>query len=324
MRVFVVIATKGRAAETQHLLDYLQKQTRAPDYTVVVGTEQNDLEGIETHDVVASAHGVAVVSSKVGSSAQRNFALEVLEQRGCFDPAAGDFFCVFFDDDYRPADDWLEHASRRFQAGDVVGLTGQILADGVKRGGLTEAQAVGFLDGSTMPEAHWASGSEETETTAVYGCNMAFTDTVIREIRFDENLPLYGWQEDRDYTGMARRMGRVIYFPACVGVHLGVRRGRTSGLKFGYSQIANPLYLMKKGTMGFRIGLRFILRALASNLARGIGIHALIDYRGRLKGNMRALRDVILGRSHPSRIAASDFETTAGSPPISAASKRGT
>jgi hypothetical protein len=26
---------------------------------------------------------------------------------------------------------------------------------------------------------------------------MAFTDTVIRQTRFDENLPLYGWQEDR-------------------------------------------------------------------------------------------------------------------------------
>ena len=317
MRVFVVIATKGRAPETKRLLDYLQKQTRAPDFTVIAGTEQSDLEGIETHGLIASAHGAAVVSRKVGSSAQRNFGLEVLEQRGYFDPAAGRFFCAFFDDDYRPADDWLEQASRRFQRDSVVGLTGQILADGVKRGGLTEAEAVGFLDGSMPPEAHWASGPDEGETTAVYGCNMAFTDTVIREIRFDENLPLYGWQEDRDYTGMAQRMGRVIYCPKCVGVHLGVRRGRTSGLKFGYSQIANPLYLMKKGTMGYKIGMRFILRAMAANLARGIGHHSLVDYRGRLQGNMRALRDVICRCAHPSRITASTFETVPESPPLS-------
>jgi hypothetical protein len=193
----------------------------------------------------------------------------------------------------------------------------------VKRGGLTEARAVGFLDGSTPPEAHWASGSDERETTAVYGCNMAFLDTVIREIRFDENLPLYGWQEDRDYTGMARRMGPVIYFPKCEGVHLGVGRGRTSGLRFGYSQTANPLYLMKKGTIGYKIGIRFIVRALAANLALGLRNHSLVDYRGRLQGNMRALRDVILGCSHPSRIMASDFEPMLASPPISASSERG-
>jgi|SRR6516225_836748 hypothetical protein len=99
MRVFVVIATKGRAAETKHLLDCLQKQTRAPDFTVIAGTEASDLEGIDTHGLITSGHGAAVVSRMVGSSAQRNFGLEVLEQRGCFDPAAGRFFCAFFDDD---------------------------------------------------------------------------------------------------------------------------------------------------------------------------------------------------------------------------------
>jgi hypothetical protein len=91
---------------------------------------------------------------------------------------------------------------------------------------------------------------------------MAFTDTVIRQTRFDVNLPLYGWQEDRDYTDMALRLGRVIYFPDCRGVHLGVKSGRTGGGKLGYSQIANPVYLMKKGTMGYKIGLKFIGRAL--------------------------------------------------------------
>ena len=32
------------------------------------------------------------------------------------------------------------------------------------------------------------------------------------------------------------------------GVHLGNKRGRVSGLRFGYSQIANPIYLLQKGT----------------------------------------------------------------------------
>jgi hypothetical protein len=78
-------------------------------------------------------------------------------------------------------------------------------------------------------------------------------------------------------------------------------------MKFGYSQIANPLYLMKKGTMGYKVGVRFIARALAANIIRSIGKHPYVDYKGRLRGNMRAVRDVIYGRSDPRRIAESSF-----------------
>ena len=48
MHVYVVIATKGRAAETKRLLDNLQEQTRAPDFTVIAGGEASDLDGIAT------------------------------------------------------------------------------------------------------------------------------------------------------------------------------------------------------------------------------------------------------------------------------------
>jgi hypothetical protein len=100
---------------------------------------------------------------------------------------------------------------------------------------------------------------------------------------------------------MALRLGRVIYFPDCRGVHLGVKSGRTGGGKLGYSQIANPVYLMKKGTMGYKIGLKFIGRVLAANIVRSVRDHPFVDSRGRLRGNMRALLDVRLMRSFSPR-----------------------
>lgn len=33
-------------------------------------------------------------------------------------------------------------------------------------------------------------------------------------------------------------------------------KGRVNDVGFGYSQIANVLYLMKKGTMEYKVGLR--------------------------------------------------------------------
>ena len=66
-------------------------------------------------------------------------------------------------------------------------------------------------------------------------------------LRFDENLPLYGWLEDIDFARSIAPYGRVVKSMLLRGVHLGVKRGRTSGVKLGYSQIANPLYMLEKG-----------------------------------------------------------------------------
>jgi hypothetical protein len=302
MHPYVVVATKGRPRETLRLLDHLQRQTLTPVFTVVAGADTSDLAGLEGHPSVSGERGVCVVSPRAGLTTQRNHGLGVLEQRGLLAPARERFFCAFFDDDFRPADDWLAMAAQRFERGGVVGLTGHVLADGVKKCGLSEDEAVAFLDGRRAPQPHWASGAHERDVGSTYGCNMAFVDGVVQSARFDENLPLYGWQEDRDYTGIASTRGRVIYFPLCRGVHLGVRAGRVSGFKFGYSQIANPVYLMRKGTVSFKPGFRLLSRALGANLVYSVAGPKHTDYPGRLKGNLDALWDLMRRRSHPRNI----------------------
>lgn len=302
MRCFVVVATKGRPTETRRLLDNLRGQVLPPAFTVVIGAEDKDLSGIHDHELVRSGDCFATVSPKVGSSSQRNFGLAELKRRGYFDEGAGRFFCAFFDDDFRMQDDWILRAAVRFAQNDIVGLTGQVLADGVKGGGLSESEAEAYLKRKIGRQPHWASGDTEREIGSVYGCNMAFLDLVSKDVRFDEALPLYGWQEDRDYTAMARRSGKVIYFPGSVGVHLGIKAGRTSGLKFGYSQIANPLYLMKKGTMEPASCLQFVGRALLANSIRSLRQHRFVDYRGRLYGNILAVMDTIVHGPTPQKV----------------------
>ena len=307
MRAFVIVATKGRAKEVWKLLSYLMRQTVRPEFTVIIGTDLEDIQGLKQHPLVDRGEAAAIVSPRVGLTSQRNHAIDILRQTGAFDDRKGRFFCAFFDDDFRMADDWLARASERLLVGDVVGLTGKILADGVKRGGYTEETAESLLAGHSPPEKHWASGPTEFETDSVYGCNMAFIDTVIRRHRFDENLPLYGWQEDRDYTGQAKKLGAVIYFPGASGVHLGVQSGgRMRGTKFGYSQFANPVYLFKKGTGDYRWSTHFIVRALASNIVHSVISNSGVDYRGRLYGNILAIRDFLLMRLDPRRILSLD------------------
>jgi GT2 family glycosyltransferase len=297
MDVFVVVATKGRAAECCDLLSWLAAQTLPPANIVFVGSQQSDLQGIAEHELARSGRVLTIVANRAGSSLQRNVGVYALGT------PHKPFCVVFLDDDFRPADDWLEQCVRFFEERpDAVGLTGWVLADGVRGHALRDDDAREYISGARTPQKHWASGSQARPIECVYGCNMAFRDVAIESCRFDETLPLYGWQEDQDYTAQAARFGRVFFVPSCRGVHLGSKGARSSGVRLGYSQIANPIYLMQKGTMPRRKGVKFLVRALASNTLRSLWPHPLVDYPGRLAGNARAVLDLTRGRCHPTRV----------------------
>jgi hypothetical protein len=88
------------------------------------------------------------------------------------------------------------------------------------------------------------------------------------------------------------------------GVHLGTKTGRTPGVKLGYSQIANLVYLMRKGTVSRHRAFDMMGRNLASNLYHTLRPVAWADHSGRLWGNLLACIDLALGRCDPQRVLA--------------------
>ena len=122
-------------------------------------------------------------------------------------------------------------------------------------------------------------------------------------LAFDERLPLYGWQEDVDLSRRLAPFGTVVRLSAAMGVHLGVKLGRGSGLRLGYSQVANPLYLAAKGE-GYPLAraITHIAKNIAMNVARSPWPEPYVDRRGRLRGNALALRDLLRGRMNPERV----------------------
>jgi hypothetical protein len=81
-----------------------------------------------------------------------------------------------------------------------------------------------------------------------------------------------------------------------------VKGGRQSGLRFGYSQIANPVHLIRKGSYARSRAAWLMGRNLAMNVLRALHPEAHIDRRGRLAGNFEAMRDLLRGRLAPERI----------------------
>ena len=285
MRIAVIIASLGRAATLVKTVDRLADQTRAPDCVMLAVTSATDVLGIET----ARLEPHILIAPK-GSCAQRNAAIDVVGETADI--------LVFFDDDFVPAHDYLEQVERMMSADpELVGLTGELVADGIHGAPITFEHAVGRLDVAAERPA-----AEGRPRRALYGCNMAVRQEAAADLRFDENLPLYGWQEDIDYSYRLSGRGKLWSDPRITGIHMGVRGGRQPGKRVGYSQVANIVYLARKGTMQPGLGRRLLWQNLTSNALRSVWPERGIDRRGRLLGNLLAIGDWATGRVDPRRI----------------------
>ncbi|MEJ1937629.1 hypothetical protein WDZ92_46145, partial [Nostoc sp. NIES-2111] len=176
-------------------------------------------------------------------------------------------------------------------------LTGTVILDGVRGEGYTYKDALAALGAAEVP-----SEPSPAPTLGAYGCNMIVRASMIGDSRFDTNLPLYGWQEDIDFSVQLSRRGKVVRARNVLGVHLGTKKARSPGRRLGYSQIANPLYLVRKGTMPAAFARRLIVHNLAGNLVHFVSPEPYVDRRGRLAGNLLALADLVRGKMHPTRI----------------------
>lgn len=285
LRLAVVYATVGRASVLLGTVTRLVAQTRSADLVVISAAEPSDAAGIETAPIA-----VETIYGPKGLCRQRNRALEHIAGRADI--------VLFLDDDFVPADDYLAAMMQVFEAHpEVAGATGRIIADGINTPGYSVAQAVAMIAGDPSPPQ-----VRLTPRTTLYGCNMALRLATLGDLRFDERLPLYGWLEDIDLTYRLSRRGTLISTEAIAGVHLGVKGGRTSGVRLGYSQIANPLYMLRRGTIPPGMAWERMTRNLAANVVRSIRPEPYVDRIGRLRGNLRAIADALTGRIDPERV----------------------
>lgn len=291
-RICVVVSSTGRPECLAFLWQRLCAQTVKPHRVVFSVPHEKDLplswgEGPEPE----------VILSPKGLPCQRNKGMELV---------LGDAdVIVFFDDDYVPSRTALEGIRRAFEAfPDVTGLTGKLLADGAGGPGLEPAEAAQLVDDWDAGPGRDAGDTPPREIAPrpwLYGCNMVYRASAIGDVRFDERLPLYAWQEDIDFSG--RIPGRMMLTDALVGVHCGVKRGREKkGELLGYSQIVNPVYLLRKGSMTPSFAFRLCVRNVLSNHARAFWPEPWIDRRGRVRGNWRAIFDLCRGKVEPERI----------------------
>ena len=287
--LIVAIPTTGRPDVVAPTVRKLARQNRLPDRVIICSAEHSDVPPNGFGDLPFPVVGL---TAPKGACAQRNRILREVKS---------DDIVMFMDDDFLLASDYLQRVEVIFRQNPTFALvTGRVLADGIKGPGITHSAGDALLEEFVDAAPH----SMLEPVYNGYGCNMAVRVKMISQlgVRFDEKLPRYGWLEDLDFSRRLSKAGQIIRANELQGVHLGFKGGRTPGKMLGYSQMVNPIYLARNGSMAPWRAARIMSRNLASNLFLTFRSEPWVDRRGRLNGNIRAIGDLILGRSDPRRL----------------------
>lgn len=291
MKTAVVISSVSRPRILHETVVSLGKQTCLP---IMIVLSLCDTASVSNE--TAQLPLIRIIQGARGLTRQRNMGVRVV-------PPEAD--CVLFlDDDIELSPNYIESMQRMFTRNpNVVMESGISAADGLRIGRpLTREEA-----SAAVLKLRCESKTEAAE--GAYGCNMFVRCSLLRRVQFDERLPLHSWLEDYDFSVRSQPFGQVVWnYETCVA-HLGAQRGcRERGFLVGYTQLANSHYLWRKGTIPSLTKLlgTFWLPALRVSLQGAVHAkppwNTLLDYKGRVRGNFRALADAAMFKLRPERV----------------------
>ena len=290
--ISIVIASRGRPDVLSETIESLYRQTFKPEKIIVVVPATEDLCRNQWGD------DVQYIVGPHGLTLQRNKGIEPIPNTvkyvGCFD------------DDFELKADYLEQAVAFMNVNvSVMGISGRLLADG----DISRQEAKKLIANYKLGESPRGRFFSRGKHHILYGCNMIIRRGVLNYETFDENLPFYSYGEDYDLSMRLQRYGLIGKFDGCIGVHLATPGGRVREVLRGYSFIANNWYFLRKGVTHLPLlmaWIRFVLICVGKsivislwNLLKG---DRSLDWSGRLKGHLLAVKDIFAGRCHPERI----------------------
>jgi len=292
MKIAVIICTINRPVILHQTVLSALRQSLAP-LQIILSSPGPEHVLPETLELP----GVEWVHSPPGLAIQRNCALARIS------PDAD--LVAFLDDDIELSQFYCEAMARLFQQEPhIVLASGRLLHDGGRGARIDNAEARALCEGYDHRHDPAAPPSWRVIDSG-YGCNMVVRISELGNCRFDENLPLYAWLEDRDFSHRCTS-GKVppVELSDAVAVHLGWRSGRVSGVRLGFSTVVNPVYLRKKTRM-FSLSyivVHYWLRCLVGNILGILTRDRDYDRWGLLRGNMIGYWHLLTGNCNPQYI----------------------
>ncbi len=245
-RFAVVIASKGRPSILRDTIGSIQRLNGAPKIVVVVPRVTDSCE-------LSAYPEIETIVGPDGATFQRNAGISALDLDNLD-------VVFFFDDDVEVHPEYLTRVSATMDAHpEIVAGSGRPLRDG----GVTREEARSAV-------ACWqATGENHLRTEGkhwvLYGCNMFMRAAVLKNVRFDENLPSFAFAEDYEISIRLSRIGIVGRLNNAVCAHLKTPANRVDLRRVSYAMIANNFYFLHKGSVHLphrKARLRFLYLAL--------------------------------------------------------------
>lgn len=290
MKISVIICSFKRPQSLHDTVMSLTRQTHPPLEILIACCSRDHVTA-----ATLAIPGVRRIESRCGLTVQRNAGLDALSPHS--------ELIAFLDDDMELCPSYFRQMCRLFtERPGLVVASGHMLRDGGRGRAVDRQEAIAVCAAAEQTLGRWEAALATRSLHYGYGCNMLVRASAGRGERFDEQLSLYAWLEDSDFSHRCR-VGKeppVIHSGAC-GVHLGIRSGRMSGLKMGFSQIMNPIYLWRKARV---FTLRHLLiqywaRCMVANLLGIFWGDPEEERLRRLRGNGIALWHLLTGRCDP-------------------------
>lgn len=290
----VIVCTKDRRSDLRDFLDSLVSQIRKPDELLIIDASEReeDIESMVKSKVSGNICPVKYYKTRPNLAFQRNFAVSKLDER-CE-------IVSFFDDDVVLDPNYISSAMEVFEKGggpDIAGVSGKIsnaretgakliqkffcLYSSKKGRILKSGFNVRNLDGLNEPVfIEWMPGGMAT-----------YRKSIFSNFRFDEYYSRNGaGREDLDFSFKVSRRYKLLFIPNAVLEHKESGISRISEEQFGYIQVVERYYFIKKNMNRLINKTAFwwsIFGVIVINLAK----HRV----QRLKGNFRGLLLCVFG-----------------------------
>lgn len=221
----IIIATYNRKDDLKVCIESILNQEELPDNLIIVDSSDKNDDREEIRNYVSSINLINIIyitTNEKGSSVQRNIGLDKIS-KNCK-------VVTFLDDDIVLEKNYIAEIKKAFKDSNIVGISGFLFKDG---------QTVNTLPDDTTKRI----------TDSLYGCNMSFRRNAIGDIRFDENLRLYAFMEDWDFSYRVGKKGNLYFIYGARAIHNASPKGRINNKKFGFMLIANRYYVYKKNNI---------------------------------------------------------------------------
>lgn len=292
----IIVPTKDRPAEIQHLLSSISKQSIKPCQVIIIDSSEKSNASIVDKFPNLSLHYQHF--SPPSAARQRNAGIQLLDDDADF--------VAFIDDDmlFEPgsfekmAEFWVSAEEAVAGASFNFSATGHPGIGKLKGSKLSEWLGLYSSKPGSVSQSGWATafGSVNDNTNVQWlpsGASV-WRRKVLSSYAFDDYFDSYSYLEDLDFSFSVSRHYQLYIVADAWCHHTMAQSGKINMYRFGVMEIQNRFWLVKKHHLSIASCSLAILIRLSMTLFSGI-IHMDSQSLQRFRGNLAGLIKLFFG-----------------------------